>query len=191
MSAAESWLSFIKEVENLKNIRRSAWTSDGSQETTAAHSWRLAVMAGLLSEEDAYGGLNSRRVLMMALVHDLGELYDGDVSAVLRPDPGKKYETEKAAVCRAVSMLEKKRQEEILELWEEYERGETAEARFVKALDKAETIIQHNQGQNPPDFDYEFNLEYGKPYFQEEGLLRELRERIDGETREKCRRERG
>ncbi len=191
MSAAESWLSFIKEVENLKNIRRSAWTSDGSQETTAAHSWRLALMAGLLSEEDAYGGLNSRRVLMMALVHDLGELYDGDVSAVLRPDPGKKYETEKAAVCRAVSMLEKKRQEEILELWEEYERGETAEARFVKALDKAETIIQHNQGQNPPDFDYEFNLEYGKPYFQEEGLLRELRERIDGETREKCRRERG
>lgn len=190
MSAAESWLSFIKEVENLKNIRRSAWTSDGSQETTAAHSWRLALMAGLLSEEDAYGGLNSRRVLMMALVHDLGELYDGDVSAVLRPDPGKKYETEKAAVCRAVSMLEKKRQEEILELWEEYERGETAEARFVKALDKAETIIQHNQGQNPPDFDYEFNLEYGKPYFQEEGLLRELRERIDGETREKCRRER-
>ncbi len=190
MSAAESWLSFIKEVENLKNIRRSAWTSDGSQETTAAHSWRLALMAGLLSEEDAYGGLNSRRVLMMALVHDLGELYDGDISAVLRPDPGEKYETEKAAVCRAVSMLEKKRQEEILELWEEYERGETAEARFVKALDKAETIIQHNQGQNPPDFDYEFNLEYGKPYFQEEGLLRELRERIDGETREKCRRER-
>lgn len=191
MSAAESWLSFIKEVENLKNIRRSAWTSDGSQETTAAHSWRLALMAGLLSEEDAYEGLNSRRVLMMALVHDLGELYDGDISAVLRPDPGKKYETEKAAVCRAVSMLEKKRQEEILELWEEYERGETAEARFVKALDKAETIIQHNQGQNPPDFDYEFNLEYGKPYFQEEGLLWELRERIDGETREKCRRERG
>lgn len=191
MSAAESWLSFIKEVENLKNIRRSAWTSDGSQETTAAHSWRLALMAGLLSEEDVYESLNSRRVLMMALVHDLGELYDGDISAVLRPDPGKKYETEKAAVCRAVSMLEKKRQEEILELWEEYERGETAEARFVKALDKAETIIQHNQGQNPPDFDYEFNLEYGKPYFQEEGLLRELRERIDGETREKCRRERG
>lgn len=190
MSAAESWLSFIKEVENLKHIRRSAWTSDGSQETTAAHSWRLALMAGLLSEEEAYEGLNSRRVLMMALVHDLGELYDGDISAVLRPDPGKKYETEKAAVCRAVSMLEKKRQEEILELWEEYERGETAEARFVKALDKAETIIQHNQGQNPSDFDYEFNLEYGKPYFQEEGLLRELRERIDGETRDKCRRER-
>ena len=48
MSAAESWLSFIKEVENLKNIRRSAWTSDGSQETTAAHSWRLALVGGLL-----------------------------------------------------------------------------------------------------------------------------------------------
>ena len=30
--------------------------------------------------------------------------------------------------------------------WEEYTEGESAEARLVKTLDKAETILQHNQG---------------------------------------------
>ena len=49
-------------------------------------------------------------------------------------------------------------------------------------LDKAETIIQHNQGKNPPYFDYEFNLEYGKKYFQEDEKLLRLREKIDEDT---------
>lgn len=43
-------------------------------------------------------------------------------------------------------------------MWEEYEACRTPEAKLVKALDKAETILQHNQGQNPSGFDYEFNL---------------------------------
>jgi hypothetical protein len=47
-------------------------------------------------------------------------------------------------------------------LWEEYEAGETAEARWVKALDKIETLMTHAEGANPPDFDYAFNLDYGR-----------------------------
>ena len=43
-------------------------------------------------------------------------------------------------------------------MWKEYNEESTPEAKLIKALDKAETIIQHNQGKNPPDFDYEFNL---------------------------------
>ncbi|MFR6330219.1 MAG: hypothetical protein ACLUOI_16205 [Eisenbergiella sp.] len=57
-----------------------------------------------------------------------------------------------------------------------------AGVKLIKALDKAETIIQHNQGKNPPDFDYEFNLEYGKKYFQEDEKLLRLREKIDEDT---------
>ena len=53
----------------------------------------------------------------------------------------------------------------------------------MKALDKAETIIQHNQGSNPPEFDYEFNLGYGKKYFRDDPLLSQLREAIDADTR--------
>lgn len=57
------------------------------------------------------------------------------------------------------------------------------ESRLVKALDKAETIIQHNIGKNPPNFDYAFNLQYGKPYFTEDALLEEIRSTLDEETR--------
>lgn len=60
--------------------------------------------------------------------------------------------------------------------------GTTPEAKFVKALDKAETIIQHNQGDNPEIFDYAFNLEYGKSYFEEDALLSALRKELDDNT---------
>ena len=53
---------------------------------------------------------------------------------------------------------------EFLSLWDEHEDGNSLEARAAKALDKLETILQHNQGRNPEDFDYEFNLEYGKAH---------------------------
>lgn len=61
--------------------------------------------------------------------------------------------------------------------------GHYPEARFVKALDKAETIIQHSQGRNPAGFDYGFNLEYGKEYFEQDERLEALRSLIDAETR--------
>lgn len=53
----------------------------------------------------------------------------------------------------------------------------------MKALDKAETIIQHNQGANPADFDYGFNLTYGAGYFRDDELLRDLRRLLDDQTR--------
>ena len=51
-----------------------------------------------------------------------------------------------------------------------------------KALDKLETILQHNQGDNPPGFDYSFNLEYGKKYTEEIPLATRIREILDAET---------
>ena len=70
----------------------------------------------------------------------------------------------------------------IREIWEEYEACQTPEARWVKALDKAETIIQHNQGANPAGFDYAFNLTYGSEYFDDGALLSDLRLLLDEET---------
>ena len=67
-------------------------------------------------------------------------------------------------------------------LWEEYEACATPEARWVKALDKAETILQHNQGANPADFDYEYNLTSGAVWFRDDALLRRLRRLLDAET---------
>lgn len=113
----------------------------------------------------------------------MGELYEGDISAALLPDPGEKYRMEEEGVNRAFSCLPEPQKSHFLKLWKEYNDETTPEARLIKALDKAETILQHNQGKNPPDFDYGFNLEYGKTYFVGDEKLLHLRERIDADTR--------
>ena len=81
-----------------------------------------------------------------------------------------------------LSRLPEEQAAELLALWQEYNACDTPESRLVKALDKTETILQHNQGKNPPGFDYAFNLDYGKRYFDDHPLLRQLRELLDGET---------
>ena len=98
-----------------------------------------------------------------------------------RPDPDQKYRQELEAAQKVFSLLGEPQQSALMALWQEYETGASPEARLVKALDKAETIIQHNQGKNPPDFDYAFTLGYGRKYFQEQSILAELRVLIDSE----------
>lgn len=172
-------IEFIKQVEGLKSVVREAWTSTGRRESTAEHSWRLTLMAALIAPSF---DIDIARTLTMCLVHDLGELYMGDISAVSKPDVEKKHMQEERDVRQILSILPEEQQKMLLALWQEYNDNTTAEARLVKALDKAETIIQHNQGENPADFDYEFNLEYGKQYFSGDSLLVQLRELLDKET---------
>jgi putative hydrolase of HD superfamily len=71
---------------------------------------------------------------------------------------------------------------EITTLWDEYEAAASPEARLVKALDKLETILQHNQGKNPSGFDYAFNLDYGRQYTGGHPVIVELRRVLDEET---------
>jgi putative hydrolase of HD superfamily len=65
---------------------------------------------------------------------------------------------------------------------DEYEAAESAEAKLAKALDKLETILQHTQGDNPPDFDYRFNLGYGRQHTEGPPIIVMLREVLDRET---------
>lgn len=180
MNKIGQYIRFIQEAERLKTVVRTAWTAEGRQESTAEHTWRLSLLAAILLEE--YPQLDGQKVLNMCLIHDIGELYGGDVSAALRPDPAEKYEEEQDAAWRVFGLLPEPQRTKFFNLWEEYNQNATKEAHLVKALDKAETIIQHNQGQNPEDFDYGFNLEYGTAYFQQDSLLEELRRQIDEET---------
>ena len=180
MDFIEQYLRFIKEAERLKAVTRTAWTHDGRRESTAEHSWRLALFAGLAAGR--LPGLNREKVLMMSLIHDMGELYGGDISAALCPDPQEKTDEESRAVRKAFSLLPEREAESLLALWREYNANATPEARLVKALDKAETILQHTQGKNPDGFDYAFNLEYGKTLFGDGGPLSALRKMLDERT---------
>ncbi len=72
-------LNFLRGCERLKDVLRSGHTSGGRRESTAEHSWRLALMAMVLM--DQLGEVDRGRVLELCLVHDLGEALGGDVPA--------------------------------------------------------------------------------------------------------------
>jgi putative hydrolase of HD superfamily len=177
-------LAFIQQAERLKNVLRSAHTSAGRRESTAEHTWRLCLMAMVF--EPAFEGLDVARLLKLCLVHDLGEAISGDIPAVAQTSGHDKSAQERADLLTLLAPLDLPRQEAFLALWEEYEYGTSPEARLVKGLDKLETIIQHNQGDNPAGFDYAFNLSYGQPHMQAHPLLRALRHLVDEQTRQRA-----
>ncbi|WJH34824.1 HD domain-containing protein [Paenibacillus sp. CC-CFT747] len=180
-------LAFLREAGRLKDTERTAWTPGGRRESTAEHSWRLALLAMALQEQAPE--LDGAKILKMCLVHDLGEAYEGDISAKANPDPDAKEEAEERAMARLLSPLPDGVRRELYSLWREYNEGVTAEARWVKALDKMETIVTHNQGRNPRDFDYRFNLAYGREHASAHPVLARLREAVDEETRERLQRQ--
>ena len=175
-------VDFIEEVEQLKSTLRTAWTRNGRQESTAEHSWRLALFA--LTAMPEFPELNREQVLMLCLVHDLGELYSGDISAALNPNADQKFEEEARAMEKMCRVLPDAQAGTLKALWQEYEDGKTPEAQFVRALDKAETILQHSQGSNPEDFDYSFNLHYGEDLFTDP-RMRKLRKILDRKTEQR------
>lgn len=50
-----------------------------------------------------------------------------------------------------------------------------------------ETIRQHTQGQNPAEFDYRFNLTYGRQYTADHPVLAAVRALLDEETERRAR----
>ena len=181
----EGVLAFLRAAERLKTVTRSGWTSAGEQESVAEHTWRLCLMAMLL-----YGrtpGIDLARLLKMCLIHDLGEAIGGDVPAPAQQAGGNKADRERADLLLLISPLPPELQNEIRELWDEYEAADSPEARLVKGLDKLETILQHTQGKNPADFDYAFNLGYGQRYTAADPIMAALRARLDEETARRAR----
>jgi 5'-deoxynucleotidase YfbR-like HD superfamily hydrolase len=181
----EGVLAFLRVAERLKTVTRSGWTSAGQAESVAEHTWRLCLMAMLL-----YGrapGVDIARLLKMCLIHDLGEAIGGDIPAPRQEQGVSKARQERADLLDLTAPLPAALRQEIVELWDEYEAAATPEARLAKGLDKLETILQHNQGLNPADFDYAFNLGYGQQYTAADPLLAALRERLDQETARRAR----
>jgi putative hydrolases of HD superfamily len=179
----EGILEFLRTAERLKTVTRSGWTSSGERESVAEHTWRLCLMAMLLYGQTP--GLDLARLLKMCVIHDLGEALHGDVPAPAQAGGTPKADQERADLVALIEPLPTALKGEILELWDDYEAASSPEGRLAKGLDKLETILQHTQGRNPPDFDYAFNLDYGQRYTAADPLLAAVRARLDQETTRK------
>lgn len=134
-------IEFAVTVDEMKNILRRNLVVDGSRrENDAEHSWHLAIMAMLLEEYSAQK-VNIERVLKIALVHDLVEVYAGDTFAYDEKGYEDKEAREIAAADKLFGMLGGEQGAEIRALWDEFEAGETHEAKYANAIDRIQPLI--------------------------------------------------
>lgn len=127
---------FLVEVDRLKEVLRRNYLADGSRvETTAEHSWHAALMALVLAEY-AEEPVDRDKVVAMMLVHDIVEVDAGDTFLYDREGQRDKAAREAQAADRLFGLLPPDQGRELRALWEEFEAGETPEARFAKSLDR-------------------------------------------------------
>ncbi len=189
-------LDFLIEVGKLKGKKRRGWLIHGIKdaETTSEHIFHLAILVWVLGKNRK---LNLEKVIKMALIHDLCEVYSPDLTSydaaaikekgrvtindvlTIKPITGrpttnqrKKMEKvkqilEKRAMKKILSKLSPNLKKEINDLWLDYENGITAEGRFVKQADRIINLLQ--------------GLEYWKKYGRiKHGLwVRRIKEVID------------
>ena len=134
-------ISFIIEIDKLKNIYRQNLVADGSRrENDAEHSWHLAVMALLLAEYMPEP-VDLLKVIKMVLLHDVVEIDAGDVFCYDPAAAVGKQEREEVAAQRIYGLLPGDQGRELRELWEEFEERETPEARFAACLDRLQPFL--------------------------------------------------
>ncbi len=120
----------LKEILGLKDVLRAGWVRAGieSPESVAAHSWGMSMLALKLAPKE----LDLARVLSLCIVHDIPEVRVGDLTP--HDDTSNKAQDELRAMTEMAP--------EWVGLFEEYEQGETPEAKFVKQLDKLDMALQ-------------------------------------------------
>ncbi|EKE22230.1 MAG: hypothetical protein ACD_7C00018G0003 [uncultured bacterium] len=141
----EKIFDFLEVAEKLKSTLRYNKTTSGRQESTAEHSWRLALMIFMLADELKLE-IDINRAVKIALVHDLAEALTGDIDAILIAEGKISKEEKEIQEARAVEKIQQTLPalvgKEITALQNEYNENKTREAKFVKALDKIETLTQ-------------------------------------------------
>lgn len=139
----EQQLLFLKEIEGMKQILRQTMLADYSRrENDAEHSWHFAVMAMILAEY-ADPEVNLCRVLKMALVHDLVEVYAGDTFAYDEQGNRDKEQREQQAADRIFGMLPEDQGKELHSLWEEFDAMETKDALYAACIDRLQPFINN------------------------------------------------
>ena len=137
----EKQLSFILEIDKVKQIFRQTYLADGERkENDAEHSWHIALMAILLKEY-ANEEVDILHVVTMLLIHDLVEIDAGDTYAYDLDGEKTKRERETKAADRLFGMLPQDQGQYFRELWEEFEAWESAEAKFAHVLDNCQPLF--------------------------------------------------
>ena len=155
-------IAFIKEIDKIKYIQcRSKLFNSDRRENDAEHSWHLAMMAIVLAEH-SNNSIDLLKVLKMVLIHDIVEIDAGDTFIYDTTKKHANIDEEHIAAKRIFGLLPQEQAEELLALWEEFEEGETDEAKFAKTMDRFEPLLQDatNDGGTWMEFDVPYQNVY-------------------------------
>ncbi len=146
MNRLEKQISFIKEIEKLKTVKRQNSTLDNNRpENSAEHSWHLAMMAMLLMDSAKDENIDQLKVIKMLLVHDLVEIYAGDAFLFDEEERSEAHKKEETALIKLTSLLPEDQANEIEDLWMEFEQKKTEESKFADSLDALQPLLNHLQ----------------------------------------------
>jgi putative hydrolases of HD superfamily len=137
-------LEFVAEAGRLRGIQRQTMLADPARrENSAEHSWHLTVLALTLAEY-APPGTDVPRVVAMLALHDLVEVDAGDLSAYApQADQDQQQVAERAAANRLFGLLPPDQACSLRQLWDEFEERGSLEARFARALDRLQPMLEN------------------------------------------------
>lgn len=169
-------LEFLAMAEKLKCNTRHSYTSSGRHESVAEHSFRLALMAYMVSDE--VPEIDTEKVIRMCLIHDLGEAITGDIPSFEKTDSDEAAED--SAVSGFVNQLPEYWKKQLGEMYREMNELKTPEAKLYKALDKLEAVIQHNEADISTwlPLEYELQLTYGTEECSFNEYINSLRDEV-------------
>ena len=185
----EEFIRILAQAARLKITTRHCYTEEDRKESVADHSWRIALMAMLLSGVAEYRDLNMDTVIRMCLIHDLGESFTGDIPTFEKS--GNDADVEDDLFHQWVNTFPEPQRAEWTGLLAEMEALETKEAKLYKALDKLEALISHNESDIstwlPLEYDLQFT--YGQENMRFSPYLTQVRALVDDWSREKIEQE--
>lgn len=140
MRRNDELLDVVAELQVLDRVPRMGYLLRGvaEPESVAEHNFHVVFLVFCLGRE--IPGLDLRRALEMALVHDLAEVRTGDLPKVSERYfvAGAKHDAERAVLEELLGPLA----EPGLALHDEYHAAATPEARLVKACDKLQLMLK-------------------------------------------------
>lgn len=131
---------FMELIGRLKHMKRTGWVIRNvpDPETIAGHMYRMAMLSFLVDNDEQ---LDKVKIMQMALIHDLAECIVGDITPHCGVSPDEKHRREDAAMEKICKLLGNKGPT-ILEMFREYEKQESPEAKYVKDLDILDLMMQ-------------------------------------------------
>lgn len=139
-------IAFFYQFNHLKNIYRQGWikglldiSNFTDVESIADHTWSVAMLALTIIEKYKLD-LDVTKCMKIAMIHEFGEIYAGDFTPRDNVTKEQKHELEKESVEKVLSLINF--ENDFYELWEEFEKQETEESKFIKQIDKLECVMQ-------------------------------------------------